>query len=216
DPIAPTPDMRFAVANLVAAAPARPIAVTPDIHPVPSPALPVARVVQQAVNDLFVGVTRLVAFKRRQLFRRWRETDQIEINAAQKNFLRRFWSVFQFSLVLFPGNESVDWIANPCLVFDPRHWRVFDRFKRLPTIRRQIFFKFGVALFGFGQFLFVWGILGIARIMTEQNFGFVTDAVAVAVFPGDDFQTRCDVRVLSLSAQLFSQQSQSIPERIVR
>ena len=44
NPIAPAPDMRFAVANLVAVAPARPIAITPDIHPVPGPTLSVARI----------------------------------------------------------------------------------------------------------------------------------------------------------------------------
>ena len=44
NPITPAPDMRFAVANLVTVAPARPIAITPDIHPVPGPTLSVARI----------------------------------------------------------------------------------------------------------------------------------------------------------------------------
>ena len=54
DPVAPVPDVRLAVADLLA--PAGPVAVAPDVHPVPSPALAVTRTGQQTIDDLLVSV----------------------------------------------------------------------------------------------------------------------------------------------------------------
>ena len=51
DPVAPPPDVPLAVANLFAIAPTGPVAVPPDVHPVASPALGVARVPKKPIDD---------------------------------------------------------------------------------------------------------------------------------------------------------------------
>jgi hypothetical protein len=56
DPIAPTPDVPLTVAHLLAIGPAGPIAVAPDIHPMPAPALAVARIGEQTIDDLFIRI----------------------------------------------------------------------------------------------------------------------------------------------------------------
>ena len=67
DPIAPPPDVRLALAHLRRVA--VPIAVAPDVHPVPAPALAVVRTGQQAIDHVFVGVGRRVGQELAQLGR---------------------------------------------------------------------------------------------------------------------------------------------------
>ena len=67
DPVAPAPDVRLAVAHLLA--PAGPVAVAPDVHPVPAPALAVPRDRQQPIDDLLVRVRRRVREEGVQLLR---------------------------------------------------------------------------------------------------------------------------------------------------
>ena len=51
DPVPPAPDVALAVTDLIDPAAAVPVAVAPDIHPVPSPAFAVFRASQQIVDD---------------------------------------------------------------------------------------------------------------------------------------------------------------------
>ena len=53
DPVAPVPEMRMAVPGLLAQS--VPVAIPPDVHPVPCPALAVSRAGQEPVDDPFLG-----------------------------------------------------------------------------------------------------------------------------------------------------------------
>ena len=54
DPVAPVPDVRLAIANLLA--PARPVAISPNVHPVASPALAISGTGKQPIDDLLVSI----------------------------------------------------------------------------------------------------------------------------------------------------------------
>ena len=82
DPVAPAPDVRLALADFGAVT--VPVAVSPDIHPVPAPALAIMRAVEQPIDDLLVGVGRFVGQKSLHFGARRRQADQVEIDAPQQ------------------------------------------------------------------------------------------------------------------------------------
>ena len=127
DPVAPPPDVRLALADLRLVA--VPVAVPPDVHPVPAPALAVLRRGEQAIDDRLV-VRQLVA----QLLRRRRQADQIEIDAPQQQVRRRFANRRQLQLGVLGGDEGVDRIGGPGRVGDVRHRRP-NRLLERPVIR---------------------------------------------------------------------------------
>src|SRR3979411_3209647 len=53
-PIAPAPHESMTVANIIAFAPTIPVAISPDIHPVPGPTLSIARVGEQPIHRSFI------------------------------------------------------------------------------------------------------------------------------------------------------------------
>ena len=61
DPVAPVPDMRLAVADLLS--PSSPVAVPPNVHPMSSPALAVLRTGQQLVDDSLVCILTFVCLE---------------------------------------------------------------------------------------------------------------------------------------------------------
>ena len=65
DPVAPPPDLAVAVQHVGHRPPAVPVAVPPDVHPVPAPALAVLRRGEQPIDHLLVGVRRGVVRGRR-------------------------------------------------------------------------------------------------------------------------------------------------------
>ena len=85
DPIAPPPDVRFAFAHLGSIA--VPIAITPDVHPVPAPALAVLRAGQQVVDHALVGVRGGIGQKLPELRGRRRQSDQVQVHARKSTFL---------------------------------------------------------------------------------------------------------------------------------
>jgi hypothetical protein len=88
DPIAPVPDVFLAVAQLRTEA--VPVAVSPDVHEVTSPALPVLRRGEQTVHHARPRGVRRVLEKCRDLRSRRRQTDEIEVNSPQPDFRRSF------------------------------------------------------------------------------------------------------------------------------
>ncbi len=78
DPVAPAPDVGLAVADLIAPSPARPIAVPPDIHPMPRPAFAMARILEQAIDESFVGFRRAIGKEGFLFLGRGQEADQVE------------------------------------------------------------------------------------------------------------------------------------------
>ena len=134
DPIAPAPDVRLAVANLVAVGPAGPVAVTPHIHPVAGPALPVARIVQQPIHDPLVGLWGCVDQKRALFLGRWNEPCQIQIHPAQQYFAARLGSRLESARVLFFRDEGIDGIPAPAGVPGLGHGRPLHGVERVPLV----------------------------------------------------------------------------------
>ena len=83
DPVTPTPDVLLAVANLLAVSPSGPVAVPPDIHPVPAPSLAELWTVQQPIDDVLVGSRRRVVHEVMQFLRSRGQSGQIESYATQ-------------------------------------------------------------------------------------------------------------------------------------
>ena len=108
--------MFLAIAQLVAESP--PIAVTPDIHPMSSPAFTVARILQQSIDNLLVPIGRVIGFAGSEVRRRRGESDEIEVKAADQGSTRGFWLGRQPGLLPRGGDERIDWIAEPLGVLD--------------------------------------------------------------------------------------------------
>src|SRR5439155_26537929 len=121
DPVAPAPDMRLAVTDLAAVAPAGPVAVTPDVHPVAAPALAVLRTLEKAIDDLLVSFRVAITEKGVQFLGCRRQADQIEVDAAQKDGAARLRPGFQAVPFVEGGNERVDGITHPARVLDRWH-----------------------------------------------------------------------------------------------
>ena len=115
DPVAPVPDMGLTVADLLA--PAGPVAVPPDVHPVPPPTLAVSRAGQQAIHDLLISVGVLVIEERIQLVGSGWESGQVEIEPSQYDRPRRLGPRRQPARLVFGGDERIDRVADPASRF---------------------------------------------------------------------------------------------------
>src|SRR5439155_6160311 len=107
NPIAPAPDMPAAVAQLVEAAAAVPIAVPPNIHPVPAPALAVARAGQKLVHEPLVGLEGLVGEKGVQLVARRRQADKVKVDPAEQDFVVGGRLLSESAVLVLGGNEGI-------------------------------------------------------------------------------------------------------------
>ena len=111
DPIAPAPDMGLAFADLGPIS--VPVAVTPDIHPMPSPPFPVLGAGQQPVDHLRIGIRGRITLEIQHFLTRGWQANQIEIDAAQQDMARCFGARLQTPLLVFHGNEGVNRIVLP-------------------------------------------------------------------------------------------------------
>ena len=112
DPIAPSPDVRLRIPHLVAIRPPRPVAVTPDVHPVPPPTLPMPRIHQQPLHQTFIGTRSIVFQKRPALGRRGIQSHQIHEDSAQKHFPGGFRSGLQPARRTVLFEEYIHWILS--------------------------------------------------------------------------------------------------------
>ncbi len=99
DPIPPVPDVLLRMTELRAKA--VPVAITPDVHEVPCPALSVLGGVQEAVNDTRIRLMgrmspTQIRHKGGDLLRRRRQADEIEINTTQPDLRRGLGLRFEF------------------------------------------------------------------------------------------------------------------------
>src|SRR3954447_4124694 len=104
----------MAVANLLAQS--VPIAVPPDVHPVPSPALAVAGVGEEPVDDLRFGIRRTVGKEGLALATRRRQADQVEGNPTEPEVLAHRRARRQAAGLVAGGEKGVDRVAGPGLV----------------------------------------------------------------------------------------------------
>ena len=108
DPVSPAPDVPARIAKFVAAAAAVPIAVTPDVHPMPSPAARVLRRFEQPVHDSFVGIRFVVVQELMQLIGcRW-QAAEVDEDSPQQRRLVGFGQGSQAARFVFGGDEDVD------------------------------------------------------------------------------------------------------------
>ena len=111
DPVTPVPDMVLTVPQLLAEPP--PVAVPPDVHPMPRPAFPVSRVVEQALRRSIVPLWRLVILEGCDFPCRWGDTDQVQVEPPQENDPRGLTLRDQSLLLVSSGEKCVDRVSDP-------------------------------------------------------------------------------------------------------
>ena len=116
DPVTPMPDVLLRIANFGSQSP--PIAVTPDIHPMPAPALTILRTVEQPRDDAVVCFGRWIGHECVEFFSCRRHTNQVERHAPQPDSPIGFLLGRDPMLEMFAGNESIDWISLPAGLLD--------------------------------------------------------------------------------------------------
>ena len=96
------------------------IGIATQIQPVPSPALPELRRVQQLINSAFPGIFGIIIQKGRHLFRCRRQPDQLKIHSPNQRAtigVFRWRQVRRFKLCQY---EGVNWRSRPVHCFDGR------------------------------------------------------------------------------------------------
>ncbi len=88
DPIPPPPNVWLAFAYLGSIA--VPIAIAPDVHPMPAPTLAVLRARQQAIHDTLISVRGQITRECTQFGRRGRKSHKIQVHAPQEHVFRRW------------------------------------------------------------------------------------------------------------------------------
>ena len=111
DPVAPSPDVGLALAHL--GAEAVPVAVAPDVHPVPPPALAVLRARQEPVDDRLVGGVAGIGHEAADIFGDGQQPGQVERDAADQGRRVGGRPRRQSVLEMFGGQERVDRVADP-------------------------------------------------------------------------------------------------------
>ena len=128
DPIAPMPHMLLTIAKLSAESP--PIAISPDVHPMPRPTLAMTWIVEQAIDSVLIPLRVDVVFKCSDLCGRRRNADQVEMQATQQDGSRCFGLRLEAMLLVRLSNEGIDRIAYPCSIVDDGHIGAHHGLKR--------------------------------------------------------------------------------------
>ena len=113
DPVAPSPDMRLALANL--GAEAVPVAVPPDVHPVPPPALAVLRAGQQPIDERLVGPIAGIGHERADHLGAGDQPGQVEATRRIKVAGSAAGRGVKPVLAMLGGQERVDRVPDPAL-----------------------------------------------------------------------------------------------------
>ena len=111
DPVAPAPDIRLALTDFVGVA--IPVAVPPDIHPVPGPALGVLGPGEQLVDHPLVGGGRVIGQKRIEFSAGRRQAEQIERHPSQQHLFGRESDRRHPGRLLTSPNERIDRVRTP-------------------------------------------------------------------------------------------------------
>src|SRR5262245_34048747 len=105
------PDVLLRIADFGPQSP--PVAVAPDVHPMPAPPLAVLRTVEQPLHHFLVCFRRLISQKRIELLQRRGQADQVERHAPQPDAFSGFGLPDERMSAVFGSKESVDRIALP-------------------------------------------------------------------------------------------------------
>ena len=101
-----------------------------DVQPMPTPTLTVAFGLQQFVDHFLEGIRRGVLHERGNLFRSRRQTNQIEIRAADQLLFTDGTVGTQRFLFVLRSDEAVDGRSAPIRVLHVRRRDVFQRLER--------------------------------------------------------------------------------------
>src|SRR5687768_16494436 len=115
---------------------------------------------------------------------------------------------------MFGGNEAVDRVSRPTLVFYFWERRALDWLEGTPAIRSQDLCKLALSGGGLRQCVRSGCVCFFAGIMAQQDFRFVGHAIAIAVFVGDTLQSGGDIRFGRSSN--FGDKPESITKRVMR
>ena len=212
DPIAPTPDVGLRVAHLVAVGPAGPIAVAPHVHPVPRPALAMARIGEQAVHQPLVSAGRGVVEERLLLGRCRVQPDQVEVHPAQEDLLRCLRPRFEPASTARDGKEGVDGVSGDGGRGDGR---TRDRFERLPPVAREELGEIRRTRRRRGELGRGRHIFRAAGIVAEQELRLVVDTVGVRVLFRDGGEPGREVLRLARGGEVVTELAEAHAERIV-
>src|SRR5207244_11178524 len=113
-------------------------------------------------------------------------------------------------------NKGVNRIAMPRRIFGLRNVRAFDAGKRLPRISAAKVLKIGQAFTSLDNLRRRWFVIRIAGKMTAEQLDEIGNAVAIAIFFGDEIQSSGDICRLALLFQLAFHCLESSAERIMR
>ena len=111
DPIAPAPNVGLAFPDLGAVP--RPVAVTPDVHPMPAPSFPVAGTGEQSLHNLCIPLVGRLRRELLQLRRRGRDADEVQVEPSQQDVRRRRIQGDQSALLVPDGKKRIDRVAAP-------------------------------------------------------------------------------------------------------
>src|SRR5437867_1707282 len=115
-------------------APPSPVAVAPDVHPVPAPALAVARARQEPIDDLLVRIATLIGAKVVKLFDRRRQADKVQIDPAQQGCFIGGRPWLQAMFVMFARDKGIDGIAHPAWILHRWQRGLLDFVERPPGV----------------------------------------------------------------------------------
>ncbi len=103
--------MRLALAYL--GAEAVPVAVPPDVHPVPRPTLAVSRAGQKPFDDISIRLFGRVSRKSGDFLGAGKQPDQVEVDTADQRRRVGGWSGFEPVLFVLGGDEGIDRVLDP-------------------------------------------------------------------------------------------------------
>src|SRR5437660_10332554 len=113
------------------------------------------------------------------------------------------------------GDKGVNRIAAPQRILDLRNSGAFDAGKRLPRISATKVLRMGQAFTSLDDLRHCGLVIRIAGKMTAEQLEEIGNAVAIAIFFGDELQSGRDVRRLALLFQLAFHRFESSAERIM-
>ena len=108
-PIAPRPDVQAERVGAVAGG----IGIAGEVEPRSRPTFAIRGRAEQAVHQPFAGIASGVVHERVHLRRRWRQTGQIQRQAANQRVTIGWWRGFQSILLQLRENEEVDGVPRP-------------------------------------------------------------------------------------------------------
>ncbi len=211
DPVAPPPDMGLGIPHLIAVGPSRPIAVAPDVHPVPRPALAVTRISEQSVDKPLVGVGPCVLEVLPLFIGRRIESDEVHIDPTQQDFAGGLGARLQTLGPVGFGEEGINGISRTAF----GNGGAGDRLKRAPSVTGEEPGEFGGPARSLGQCRCRGKIPEITRLMTQQEFQPVWNPVAVRILISNPLDSISDIDAVAIGPAGFPDLAQAGAEGVV-